>query len=90
MEAPALRTLNSLSVSALLDILNNFVKQIAMSVIPAIARVESMDTSAFVYQCRHCDLEVNECVSDLCMNGLLCFNEMCVSPKGYSGMNYVS
>ena len=67
-----------------------------MSVLPVLvtmgmcSSMESMDTSAFVYQCRHCDLEVNECVSDLCMNGLLCFNEMCVSPKGYSGMNYVS
>lgn len=44
------------------------------------------------YQGKHCDLEVDDCVSDPCMNESLCINEIGrdthVCSQEYSGVNY--
>ena len=79
MEVLAIKTLNTLSVSFLLDMLEGSVRQITMSMFLApttiCARIESMADSCFNvsrHQGRQCDLEADECVSQPCMNVATC------------------
>jgi hypothetical protein len=99
MEVPAIKTLSTLSVSALLYKLEVSVRQITMSVCPVLATMElcaRMESQKLLlvcvpgYQSRHCDLEVDERVSDPCMIKAIDFHEIeryeYVCPQEYSGV----